>query len=249
VPYTLIDEAGAEAIDFGTLGDPATGGSMALSTLRDELRLMLGNRQDVEPGRLDLWLNMAYVDLWTSLPLEKAKANVAFDLVAGQPFYLLSEIVESTEELAVVDDESIDGGWLLHKIDLAAWRRMPEDDDEPSEFFRQGNVLVLYPTPSEARTAVLDFRMVPAELVEDTDAPLLGREWREGLLLSAKAKGLYALEEDSRALVADNNLVGFVRRRKDPSTEEQSGRVITSSVPRNGKMLVRRKSTRFLSED
>lgn len=244
MPFTAITPATATAIDFGTLGAPAAAGGMTLAQLREELRSQLGNRQDVLPARLDLWINFAYTDLWTSLPLEEQKASVGFSTVAEQPFYLLSDVVGSIEEVAVSQTTHPAGGWSLRKIDLGAWRRMAvADPAEPSEFFRHNSVLVLDAAPDEVYDVTLDFRLLPAFLEADGDVPLLSRQWHEGIILMAKAKAEHALGEEQRALVADNAAVGFVRRRSDTTSEEDRGRIVGSSVPGRGRDLTRRSST------
>lgn len=239
MPYLVIDPAAAEPAPVLTLGAPRVSDGETLASMREELFLQLGGRDDLTEDRLTKLVNWAYLDLWTSLKLDESEASYSFVTVPGQALYLVPAQVRATKGAALVDSSSIYGGTPLNKINLGAYRQLEISDGAPSSYFRSDRVLVLYPTPDTAYTVVVDFRLRPLPLVEDTDSPALGSEWHESIVLNARKKGFSAVMEFDKAMPAHNDFIDSVRRREDPAADEDSERIISSSVPRNGRMLRR----------
>lgn len=239
MPYLVIDPAAAEPAPVLTVGAPHTSDGETLATMRSELFYQLGGRDDLTDDRLDKLINWAYLDLWTSLKLDESQSSYGFNTVPGQALYALPYQVRSTLGAAIVDQTSAYGGVPLEKIDLTAYRRLEVASGPPRQFFRSDRVLVLYPTPDQIYPAIVDFRLRPAPLVADTDSPVLGHEWHETILLNARKKGFSALQEFDKAMPANNDFIDHVRRREDPSADEDTDRVVGSSVPRSARMLNR----------
>lgn len=238
MPYIALDPISAEPAPVIPHGAPLQNQQETLASLRAELFYLLGGREDATDDRLDKWINEAYVDLWTSLDLPEAKTSFSLTLVPGQAMYLLPPQVTNTLGVAVVDSTLLQGGRPLDKIDLTTYRRYEVESGRPSAYFRSGkNMIVFYPTPNAAHTVVVDFLLVPLPLVDDTDSPILGWEWYESIKLNARQKGFSALLEFDRAILAGNDYVNQVRRKPDTEAEEDSGKIIRSSVPRNGRMI------------
>jgi hypothetical protein len=131
------------------------------------------------------------------------------------------------------------GGKLLKKIDLNLYRMRSELAEEPREYFRERNLLVLWPTPKNVRTIVLDYWIKPTDLVLDTDSPMIPVEWHESILAGARKKGYSAVQDFEKAEVAQNDYVDGVRVKEDRDEREDDGRVILSSVPRRRGQLSR----------
>lgn len=233
MPFNVLSADTAEPAPVTTLGAPRTSWGLTLNDLQAELDARLGGRGDILGERQTLWINMAYSDLCTSLDLDELKGSLGLPMVAGQPAYLLPYVVDTIIGAAMVlpESEDINGGYPLDKSDLAAYRSLTARSDDPSLFFRMNDLVVVWPTPSDARTVALDVRLRPAWLVESTDSPILGLEWHEGILLLARAKAHAALKEYDLAIAASNEFTAFMRRRTDREAKEQEGRVIGSSVP------------------
>jgi hypothetical protein len=250
MPFTVIDPATAEAAPLTNLGAPLTEGGMSLSDLRAELDSMLGGRADITTERYNLWLNLAYRDICTSLDIDELKGSLALSLVADQPFYTLPESVDTILSAAIVlpESENYNEGYPLEKIDLQSFRGLAPADGDPKMFFRMLQVLVLYPTPESARTLALDMRLRPLDLEDDTDHPILAPEWHEGILLAAAARGHRALREFPDAAVMQNDYVSFLRRRTDREAAEDENRVIGTSVPRSIAQLRNRVRRDYVEE-
>lgn len=241
MPYNSLDEASAVPAPTISVGAPLVSVGETLESMRGELYYQLGGRDDIDPNRLTKWLNWAYLDLWTSLEIDEAKGSMVLELQEGQPVYVLPYQVSTILEAAIEPSGSSQRGKLLSKIDLRAYRKMPDVVGEPEQYFRHGNLLVVYPTPVTARRLFLDFRSRPLPLVEETDSPALPVEWHEAILLNARKKGFSSIMEFDKALPAENDFVNTVRRRQDREANEDEGRVIQSAVPRHGYMLTRKR--------
>lgn len=241
MPYTAITRAGSAVVATSGAGAPLTNLGETLSTLRDELQAMLGGRTDVSPTRLDRFINFGYIDLASSLDIDDLKASMSFNLIVGQPFYNLPNEVMATRHAAVIDAVTYGqlGGRPMRKTDLDTYRRNSDLADEPREYFRERQILVLWPTPAAVRLLSLDFWIRPDKLVGEDDSPLLGWEWHEAILLNARKKAFAALLEFDKAMAAENDFVQLVRRKADRAETEDNSKTVGSSVPRSGRNLIR----------
>lgn len=234
MPFLAISAAAAEPAPVTTLGAPLTSVGTTLTEFEQDLLLMLEGRTDISSAQYKRLINWSYTDLCTSLDIDELKGSLQLTLVPGQPLYALPYAVDFIEEASLVlpKAESISEGYPLDKHDLNAYRSAGPSDGDPTFFFRQGDILVLYPTPDKARTLNLDVKVRPQWLVNGTDSPIIPVEWHEAILLGARKRGFSTLLEFDKALPVENEFVGLVRRRTDREAQDDSGRVIGSSVPR-----------------
>jgi hypothetical protein len=248
MPYITIDPSTATTIAPPS-PDPAaplTAAGTTLAEARSEILAMLTGRQDIEPERIDFWLNKAYIDIATSAQHDELKGSVEFATVADQPLYLLPDSVHTITFLARRDDSSNYGGVPLTKFDLSAYRTRkvspisPTDRLSPTEYFRHNRVLVLYPTPVNVEDMILDYRLRPAPLTLDTHCPILQPEWHETWILLARKKILDGLAEWEAGMAAGGSLATHMRMRADAEANEDENRVARVSVPRTLADLRRR---------
>lgn len=242
MPYGVLDPTTAAAAPSTTIGEPASGVGLTLEALRTELNMAIGDRVDLDSGhRLDLWVNLGYVDMATSLRLDELRASMLINIVQGQSLYKLPACVGTTIGAAVVDTTNyrLYGGRPLEKIDLDEWRKRLDIVGEIESYFRYGELLVVWPTPMTDRPVALDFRVRPLFLVEDNDSPILPIEWHEGVLLNAKVKAYDGLEEPEHVLTADASYTKFLAKRLDAGQEEDINRMAKSAVIRSDPGLYR----------
>lgn len=236
MPFIVLDPTAAEVAPAGTetIGAPLTNVGKTLAAMRADLTLKLGRRPDLTNTEYDRWINDAYVDVATGLDIEVMKGSYGLVTVADQPLYVLPAGIASTRGAAIVDTLTYGavGGIELGKGDLKQYRNLPNESGQPELYFREGNVLVLWPTPSREWTIAVDYVIRPQYLVNATDSPIVPLEYHEAIVLAARQKGFADLQEFDKSQAANNDFVGNVRRRKDEEANEQTGRVIGSSVPR-----------------
>lgn len=245
MPFIVLNEGAATVIPTSGLGVPLVSTGETLLSMDTELDASMGVRADITPVRRRSWINQAYVDVASSLEISDLAGSFGFSLVAGQALYKLPIEVGATRGkygVSVIDTATYGtlGGRALLKTDLEAYRVHGDLTEEPREYFRQRSLLVVWPTPLNIRALAIDFWIVPQYLVNDTDSPILSLEWHEAILLKARAKAFARVQNFDKAQQAENDFVSFVRRRVGRDEKEDSGRLITSSVPRRRSQLWRR---------
>jgi hypothetical protein len=242
MPYIALNPADGVAAPITTVGAPLTSEGVTLAEMRGQLNLMLGGRSDITNTTLDYWINAAYTDIASSLEIDELKASLAINLVVGKALYLLPKVVRAIRQVSVIDAVTYGdlGGRKLEKSDLAKYRRSSNRSDEPTEYFREKDLLVLWPTPVAVRVLSLDIWIRPDKMVNDEDSPILPFEWHEVILKNARSKAHSDLREFSRAAMAENDFVNLVRRKDSPDELEEDDKIIGSSVPRERRNLYRR---------
>lgn len=230
MPYIVLDPSAAEAAPATTAGEPRTNAGKTLASMRARVRMMMGGRFDLTNAQIDEAINDAYVDIATST--EGKTASLLLETVAGQPLYLLPSVVANIQSIALTDSSLPEGGRKLDKRDKSYYRDKPiVDDDIPSFYFREGDLLVLYPSPDAAYDVAVDFRIRPIRLTDDTHSPILEDEWHETIELNARHKLFSILQEFDKTPQTNNEVVDLVRRRKGDEEGEDENRLIRSSVP------------------
>lgn len=227
MPYITLDETLAEVAPAWTVGAPRTSYGKTLADMTAELQAQLGGRTDIDPARMAVWINDAYLDLASSLNLPELRASLALTILASQPLYMLPDNFDHSLSAALVDTTSYayQGGTPLDKIDDLMYRRLPDLSDLPRVYFVFNNMLVLWPTPSQGTSVVLECEAEPMPLVNDTDSPILARAWHEGVQLLAKAKAHAGLLEPDLAQLAMNDYIAWMRRRQDKNAQEKDGMI------------------------
>ena len=231
MPFTILDPSAAKAAPSTTVGQPKTGIGKSLLDMRVHLKVQLGGRTDIDESVYNTWINDAYLDLCTSLEGDELKGSLTLTFDAGQAFYLLPSVVASVQTIGLVNSLSIYGGESLSKTDKASYRDFENASGQPRLYFREDNLLVVYPTPDKSYTVAIDFRVRPLRLENDTDCPILGEEFHRAILLRARADAFDDLQQFEKQGPAENSAVQNVRRRNDREAMEDEGRVIGSSVP------------------
>jgi hypothetical protein len=214
MPFNVLNPATAATAPSTTAGAPLTSVGETLLSLRTELALELGSRDDLAAARYNGWINQAYRNVAGMLTLKELSGSVALSLVSAQPFYLLPVQVASVIRLSISDTTNypVTEGRELEMIDEASYRTFPVVDDEsPTAYFRWRRMIVVYPAPDAFYTAPLDFRVRPDDMTADTHSPLLPQEFHEPILLSARYRGLRSLQLYADAATALNDFLVVMR--------------------------------------
>jgi hypothetical protein len=221
MPYSPIDPATATPVVVTLTGLTSEGETLA--SLREQLQLEMGNRQDITPDQWNKWINWAYKHAAGMLNMAELKHSFSFNLVVDQPFYRLPSSVVMVRSVSVVDTETyLPGGRTLDRIDDLLYRRLDEESDEPTCFFRWNRVLVFWPTPTTARAVTVDGQIRVIDLEDDTDSPILPEEFHEAIMLFAKARALRATRQFGAANLAMNDAVGIIRPLVNHEAEERA---------------------------
>lgn len=246
--FLTLDRTAATVIPATGFAVPKTGIGLTLADMEAELRSMIGNRDDISATRLRLWINLAYVDLVTALDLESAEGSIQFTTVAGESLYRLPAEVAAIHALAAINPNQVEypeyGGHPLDPVTKEDYRMLPEMTGEvPGKYFRQDDLLIIYPEPETAVDMVMDFVLRPDFMANDTDSPILPVEWHEGILLGARKKVFRVLLEPALAAEAANDYTEFIRDRRDPREADDKFRK-PSAQPISRQSQLRRKPYR-----
>lgn len=239
MPYGTI--GGIPPYGGNLLGVPRVEVGETMRTMREKLVSSLAGRTDKDIILLDSWLNDAYADVSTTFDFPETKFSLGVSLVPGQPFYAVPPNIDYTTgaNISLPENISFRYGQRLDKIDLTTYRRLPDLTStgpmaqlEPTRYFVYGAVLVVYPTPWTARSLVLDGSIVPMPMANDTDSPILSREWHRAIVLKAREMVLTDSNAPQDALLAANNYARYVQSRTDKRAIEKTNRLASVSVPR-----------------
>lgn len=223
MPYGALLYATAAAAPVTTAGAPLVSVGDTLLDFRTELMLQLGGRGDVLPARQNKWINWGYRSLAAMIDLSELRAGLTLALVAGQPLYKIPVQVSVAKHVSIIDSTNYaEGGRLLDKIDLKSYRMQDAvtTSEEPRAWFRYSRMIVFWPTPIVDRTAALDFKIRPDDMVNDTDSPIIPVEWHEALLLAARSRAERSLRQFAASKETWNDMLTIIRPIINTDAEE-----------------------------
>lgn len=233
MPYQVLDPSAAVAAPVTTLGAPLTSEGETLTTFLDELTAQMADRDDFDSAlltdteRKTKFVNWGYRHVCAITNLKELLGSVQISITEDEDFYLLPVQVAVANRLSLIDTANyVSGGTELEKIDLSLYRQLPDSEQlttfgEPTKWFRWRRMLVVWPTPSNARVAALDFKIRPDDLEDATDSPLVPQEYHEGILLAALYRAERAARNKSAAKDVYNDMLTVLRPILDTDAAEQ----------------------------
>lgn len=228
MPFITLDPSTAVPAPVTTIGDPLTNEGETLASLRAELKLSI--IREIEPQRLNKWINDAYLHLAGMLTVGEMFASLSIPTVVDQPLYLLPKVVAWIKQIPLNDPAlySVVGGKNMVMTDLAGYRDLPDYPSTytyaPQKWFRQGRLLALWPKPPTAAAVTVDFRIRPNKLTLETHSPILPEEFHEPLLLRARYVAFSRLKMFNEANLAQNDFVASLRDLVNTDAEEVAGK-------------------------
>lgn len=240
MPYIALDPTLAAPAPAVILGAPLTSVGETLDSLQTKLKQSLGNRADATPALMAGWINEAYKHLASILKLRVLTGSFELPLTSSQPFYLLPAGVKSVTRMAVIDTDTYpEGGRALDKIDEHLWRRLADTIDEPTGYFTSQRMLVVWPTPLSARTAVVDCIVRVQPLVNPTDSPVLPEDLHEALRLRARHVAFRDLRMYTDAAAAQNDFISTLKPLRDSDADEREEEYTTMTPIRKSRRTFR----------
>jgi len=227
-------------------------GSYQFSTFKAYLKLMMGQRKDVEnvgsTNMYEVWINAAYKDIATKKTLLGTRAGFYFPQLEtvddsqsttdGTAYVdvpsdclTVRQIYDATNdrELSYIPPQTYFG--YTDRSDTSA-------EGQPTEWTRHGTKIYLHPTPDDSYTLHIYYKMIPSELSNPTDTTVLDDAWDEPILYLAAYKACVWLpgkDEDAKKykeafLDQVAGLVGLY----DSEEEARTGRFKPSIMYREG---------------
>jgi hypothetical protein len=226
MPFIVLDSAAAQAapvVSFGAVETAAQHpAGKSLLALRTILKLELGQRPDIPDPIWNEWINDGYQDFYSTLRLPESKASFPLATVTSQPMYLMPPVVNYIRSISGADPMFTTQGGELTNIDEDSYRKLPVRTGTPEYWFREKNILVLWPTPDQVFNLAVDITVKPAPLVADTDYPALEDKWHESLKMAAKYRAWTGVQNDTKSALTQNEMTRQIQRRGDAEADDKN---------------------------
>ena len=177
--------------------------SMALSDLQDEVRELTGDDStDLPDAALNKLINRAYEKIRDVFPFRvEETTSVAVPTVDGTKSYGMPTGYDHLVSIAIVDDNS--KHFKLERITRQYYETVFVDttDNEafPTNYFRENDQIILYPTPDNAYTLVITYNATLTDLSAAGDVPEIPAVWHEILAYGAGWRRFIQLSDYARA--------------------------------------------------
>ncbi len=228
MPYNELSAEAATAVVVGpvTLGGPLTSVGETLLTMRTELALRLGGREDIAAGRIDRWINAAYLEIADSLKLPALDASFVFS-IDGDDVVLLPAILQEVKHVSIVEGLTPSPGAdkQLEFMSVDSYRKAPAEEGWPSYYTFQQRVMAFYASPTGLGTLTVDAVVLPNKLEADTDSSILGMSWDEALMTLALSKCHTGLQEYDEGAQLYNVYLSMVRSKIDRKAEQRGAEI------------------------
>jgi hypothetical protein len=158
-----------------------------LITMRASVYRICGvDEDDVETILADRLLNISWWEIAAKFKFRIKDTVAQFPLVVGSEKYTVPDEFEALRSIAVYDTEN--KSHYLQRVTSKWYQENYDSDAEsrgfPTNYFREGNDIILWPTPDAVYTAVLRYTGTLADITE-ADGPGIPQEWHEAILYGA----------------------------------------------------------------
>jgi len=156
-----------------------------LSDLRTWLRKVIGNPStgDVPDTDLTERLNEAQREIAMRYKLYTTRKLCTFDTTGEEARYALP-----ADCYAVLRLRDNTNNLRLKRVgDNAYSRRSDETSGKPTEYTRHRNWVVLMPPPDDAYEMEMYYTLLPVDMVDSSDEPVIPEAWHKGMARLARA--------------------------------------------------------------
>lgn len=216
-----------------SLGFPKVSYGKTLAEMREDLRFQLRNRTDLTNGRLDGWINDAYIELAADLEIKQFRQGLILETEADVDEYPLPQGIVAVNSASRIDDGDWNGGYPLILVDEDAYERLPEESGEPTHYTVYSDIFVLWPTPPAGLLVGLDCWMLPMKMTLDSHSPLVDPGLHRSIVLKARAIAWDALGNPEAAAIASNEYTRSIRSKLDRRSQDKATMVARVTRPRN----------------
>jgi hypothetical protein len=201
---------------------------MNFGTIKLLVKRNLGNRTDID-AYITEWINSTYMDLVTTGKFPEAAHFAPIPVPALDGTTIITTNIEEpnypvpADFLFPVSMRDLTNNIPLRARDIRWYERKRSTQSGKSyNYIIYGSSLILDPTPNTVNTLVLRYRQKLAlpVLVQDTDIPVVGEEWHEGLVLGATYRGTSSLGYPDAAKW-QLDLKNFIVGHSEQATEEE----------------------------
>ena len=182
-------------------------GVMTFEQFRSELSLNLAGKNPA-PERLGRWVNWAILNLGTYVEFDEMRETAALTTVVGTRSYNVA-----SDLVGILTVE-------LGNRKLKNARRVPSTGEDavregkPSHWTRREDTIILWPTPDEVETGIIEYTKEPAVLSSATSVSPFRAHWDVAIVMLSTHHGLLSLGEQDAADRWLGRFLGYVGSRK-----------------------------------
>lgn len=192
---------------------------LTLEEMTQEVVLNMQGK-NVDPVRAKRWIHFGNVNLATHKELEELRVVEVLEIIAGQTEYPKPTDLLGIKTVEVEGKKLVKTGRLLGNPNDAV-------EGEPKVWFRRGNLIHIWPIPTEAASGYIEYIRLPVRMTERDDVTEFHAGWDLAVIYLATHHGYLAINEQD---VADRWLgraLGYIGSRL---TEKD----IEADTPRGG---------------
>jgi hypothetical protein len=203
------------------LGDPKVNVGKTLAGMRTRLILELGRRDEVATAQWNEWINDGYLDLGASIDPRELRDSFQFVSNVDKDVYILPLGTFTIRGISIQSGGTLTEGYALVPIDRDAYRKLYNKRGAPVHYFRENDLLILYPTPDAIYQMTMDVTVEVQPMTADNHSPIFAPALHEAVYLNAKIKAAEGLGLDAKAASARNSLTALIRRKRNPDSVEE----------------------------
>lgn len=215
----------------GSFGSPVIGTTRRnRGTIRAAVAGAIGSRSDVQESQLNDWIDEAVSEIATMIELDGQLASGSFSTAVGEAAYLLPVGISVVRHLALTAGSVLNVA--LTKMDPRQYPVLREELGYPSSFFRQGKMLVLWPTPAASYEMTFTGLVEIQPMTSDLQLPAIDTEWYTPLIDMCISLAYSRLGETDLSAQYRNTCLASIRSKIDKRGKEQDGVISGVTAPR-----------------
>lgn len=225
---------------------------MDLVTMRTNLRTQIGSptTANVADAALTAHINTAYTQICTRYRFHRTRVRATLVTVAGTASYALNSL-----DLVLLNVWNKTTGRRLGAVDSQNLQSYddsvvyPANRGAPTKYYRDGNNVVLFPTPDAVYSIELFTQRLPVALSLDADTPVISTPWHDLIVIWARWIYFDTIGDYPKAQHAYNTIQNWVSQQPNEFEDENMTFIHAVDVPTLSISPHSRPSGNFDTED
>jgi len=189
---------------------------------------------DLSDAAANLLLNRAYWEIADKFPFRAKEVTSNTATVDGTRRYAMPAPFEALRFISIETDDGVH--IKLNRITRVYYETKyvndPDAEGQPTDYFREEDDYILYPTPDKVYTVVVGFWSIFDDLSASNITPEMPQVWHEIILLGAIARGWWKLGDYAKAReMRANQLVLINSTAPIEAKEEFDSRMAGIDIP------------------
>jgi hypothetical protein len=171
---------------------------LSVNQIDTELTELLGiDDDDYSSVTRLLWINRSFWEITAKFEFKEKEGSYTFNTVDGTSEYNVPVDIEALQGLSIVQSDGYTNS-DLNRMEQSHYQNVitsnPEARAIPERYYREGNKIILYPTPNDARTVTVKYLKTLPDLLANGSV-VLPQEWHELILFGAAYRGFLVMND------------------------------------------------------